>query len=632
MTGYTGGILRVNLTTGLVSKEQLDVEWAGKYIGGRGFNSRVLYDSLKPGADPLGPVNLIVISAGPCCGTEVPGSQRFTVSAKSPLSGFLGDSNSGGSLGLKLKQAGYDMLVIEGRAPRLVYLYIDDQHIELKPAEHLAGKTTRETTKSIMREVGDPEIAVISIGVAGEKQVRFASIIADFGRGLGRTGLGAVFGSKNLKAVAARGSRSIRVADHEKLAQLAADHRNAWRRRAEAKNMRFEYGPYGGWKRYRDFGMIGVRNFQQGTFEDWKLMEPEWVKNCFKQKACYSCPAGCSRMYVLSNGPWSGTFGHAPELMAPADFGPRLGNGDLGVVLKAATLCDLYGIDYVDTSGVIGFAMECYQRGILTEKDTGGLKLEWGSGDAILGLIEQIAHREGIGEVLSRGLVGAAREIGRGSEEYALHVKGLALVFRNPRAAKTWGLGFAVSSRGACHVRAHAPESYALEFWDSALHEALKKYRDPLNPTTEEGKAEINTWYEDLHAFKNAMQICIFSLYSWMGSMPTLMAGFFNSVTGTRKDEAELMRDGERIVNLERAFNLREGLSHLDDTLPERMLKEALPDGPAKGQVIDIEPMVKEYYEFRGWSRESGYPKREKLAEIGLEDLIGDLAEMGRLG
>ncbi len=551
MNGYMGSVLRVNLTTSQISIEPLDMDFAAKYIGGRGFNSRMLYESVPPGTDPLGPDNVIFISAGPCCGTEVPGSQRFTVSAKSPLSGFLGDSNSGGSFGLKLKQAGFDMLIIEGRSAGLVYLCIDDDRIEIRSADHLAGKTTRETNKTIMREVGDPEAGVISIGVAGEKLVRFASIIADFGRGLGRTGLGAVFGSKNLKAIAARGSRSVKVADREKLFELAEAHRKAWRNRSEAMKMRFSYGPYAGWTRYRDFGMIGAKNFQQGTFEEWKLMEAEWTKTCFKQLACFSCPAGCSRMYVLSEGPWSGTYGQAPELMAPADFGPRVGNSDLGLVLRAATLCDLYGIDYVDTSGSIGFAMECYQRGILTEEDTGGLKLDWGSADAILGLIEKIAHREGIGEILSRGLVGASKQIGKGSEQYALHVKGLALVMRNVRAAKTWGLGFAVSSRGACHVRAHAPESYTGDFWDSDLKGTLGKYIDPTNPTTEEGKADINVWYEDVHAFKNAMEI--------LRLLPLLVDGLHADHHGRLLQRRDRKPDGRSRAETDRGAHRKPG-------------------------------------------------------------------------
>lgn len=631
MDGYMGKVLKVNLSSGRITKEPLDMEFTRKYIGGRGFNSRILYDSIKPSIDPLGPDNIVIISSGPCCGTEVPGGSRFTVTTKSPLSGILGDANSGASFGAQLKYAGYDTLIIEGQAKNPVYLWIDDDDIELRPAGHLWGRTTRETNREIIREVGDPDIGVITIGIGGENRVRFACIIADLGRGIGRSGIGAVFGSKKLKAVAASGSKGVKVAYPQDLAQAAKEYREAWERRLSVLEERAKYGPFAGWRRYRDFGMIPTRNFQQGTFDEWKLMEQDWDDYFFKQKACFSCPAGCDHLWVISEGPYAGTFGEGPELTVPGDFGPRVGNSDLGLALKAATVCDEYGIDYFDVAGAIGYAMECFQRGILTEKDTGGLKLEWGSADAILGLIEMIARREGIGDVLSQGLPRASKAIGRGSEKYALHVKGLAMVMRNVRASKGWGLGFAVSARGACHVRAHPPETYTEEHWDSAIRPILNKYQDPTNPLTEEGKADIVKWYEDLHAFKNSMEICIFSLYSWMFSMPWMLAKFYNSVVGSHIDEAELMSIGERIVNVERAFNLREGLTRRDDSLPDRMLKEPLPDGPAKGQVINLEPMVSEYYELREWGRDSGLPTRKKLSELGLEAIADDLEKIGRL-
>lgn len=631
MNGYMGRVLRVNLTTGKVAKEPLDTKFSKKYIGGRGFNSRILYDSLEPNVDALSPGNIVIISSGPCCCTEVPGSQRFTVTSKSPLNGLHGDSNSGGSFGVKLKQAGYDIMIIEGQAGSPVYLWIDNDNIELRSAEHLWGKTTRETNRAIIREVRDPNISTISIGIGGENQVRIACIISDLGRGIGRCGMGAVFGSKKIKAISARGEKGVTVANPQVLVRMTGDHREAWKRKSQVLEHRVKYGPFVGWRRYRDFGMVPTKNFQEGTFDEWKLMEQTWEEYFFKLKACFSCPAGCNHMWVIDKGPYAGTYGEGAELSVPGDFGPRIGNSDLGVALKAATLCDEYGIDYFDTAGVIGYAMECFQRGILTEKDTGGLRLEWGNANAILGLIEMISHRKGIGAILSQGLVRASEEIGRGSEKYALHVKGLALPMRNVRGSKAWGLGFAVSSRGACHVRSHAPEAFPDEYWDSAIQPIFRNYNNPTNPVTEEGKAAITKWYEDLSAFKNSMEICLFSLFSWMGSVPSMMATFYNSVVGSDINEAELLQAGERIVNIERAFNLREGLLRKDDTLPDRMLKEPLPDGPAKGQVVDIDSMVEEYYQLRGWEKDSGFPTKDKLLELGLEDVAEDLEKIGKL-
>ena len=343
MNGYMGRVLRVNLTTGKFTKEPLDAKFSRKYIGGRGFNSRILYDSLKPNVDPLSPDNIVIISSGPCCGTEVPGSQRFTVTAKSPLSGILGDSNCGGSFGVKLKHAGYDILIIEGQARNPVYLWIDNDNIELRSAEHLWGKTTREANREIVREVRDPDIGTIAIGIGGENQVRFACVIADLGRGIGRCGMGAVFGSKKIKAISARGNKGVKVANPQELAQVAKDHREAWERKLPALEQRAKYGPFAGWRRYRDFGMVPARNFQEGTFDEWKLMEQTWTDYFFKQKACFSCPAGCDHMWVISKSPYTGTYGEGPELTVPGDFGPRVGNSDLGLALKAATLCDEYG-------------------------------------------------------------------------------------------------------------------------------------------------------------------------------------------------------------------------------------------------------------------------------------------------
>jgi len=634
MEGYTGVILRVDLSSGKISKEPLREELMHAYVGGRGLNSKVLYDEVKPGTDPLGPNNKIVIGVGPCNGTIVPGSSRFTVTSKSPLTGFFGDSNSGGSLGAELKYAGYDMVVIQGKAQKPVYLWIDDDNVELKSAEDLWGKTTREAKRAIEREIEDPDICTISIGPGGENLVRFACLIADLGRGLGKTGVGAVFGSKKLKAIAVRGSKEIKVAHPEMLQKAAKQFCEGYESNQEYLENRKRYGPAAGWRRYMEFGMLGALNFQQGTFGEFKSMMQHLDEYFVKQKACFSCPAGCDHMYVISRGPYAGTYGEGSELSQPTDFGPRVGVSDLDISYKASTLCDELGIDIFEMAGTIGYVMECFQRGILTAEDTGGLKVEWGSADAILKLIEMTAYKDGIGAILSQGVKGASETIGRGSEKYAMQTKGQALVIREPRASKGWGLAYAVASRGPCHVRAHLPETYPAAAWDPRVQGILKKYKDPTNPRSEEGKPELVKWYEDLTAFKNSLEICIFSTYALMNtgiSQLTILAQLYNSVTGLNINEDEVLRIGERIINIERAFNIREGLTRKDDTLPDRMTKEPLPDGPAKGQVIKLEPMIDEYYEFRGWDKDSGLPTKKKLIELGLDDIVDDLENMGKL-
>ena len=312
--------------------------------------------------------------------------------------------------------------------------------------------------------------------------------------------------------------------------------------------------------------------------------------------------------------------------------GPRIGNDtNEEVSIKACALCDDYGIDTFETTSAIAFAMECRENGILTASEANGLNLEWGDTHSILSLIEMITYRRGIGDVLSQGLKTASAMIGKGSERYAMQVKNMTFPGRNPRASKGWALGFAVASRGACHMRGASPEWGAAEHWDKSLLKSLEKYKDPTNPLLEEGKAEIVKWFEELKAFQNSMEICVLVPRAIDESLPDSLARYYNSVTGHSITGQDVLLAGERIVNLERAFNIREGLTRKDDTLPERMLKEPMPDGRGKGQVVDLEPMLTKYYELRGWDKDSGLPTKSKLLELSLADVANDVEKMGKL-
>lgn len=624
MKGHTGVILRVNLSTGKVARENLKENLARDFVGGRGVNSKILYDELKPGIDPLGPENKIIIGAGPCNGTLVPGSQRFTVSSKSPVTGILGDSNSGASFGVELKYAGYDVIIIEGQAKKPVYLHIDDDNVEIRPASHMWGKSTRETDRALVQEFDDPDACVISIGIGGENLVRFANLVNDLGRGQGRTGQGAVFGSKKLKAIAVRGSGGVKVADVKALHDAVWETHKAWNNNPDFKQARADFGPGMGWLRYETTGMLPTRNYQSGLFH--KSMLEGLDRYFVKQKAGFSCPNGCDHLFVVSEGPFAGSYGCGVELANLGDFGPKIGCDDMEIAFKASELCDQYGVDYFDMTSIIAYAMECFQRGIITEKDTDGLTLEWGDADAILRLIELTARKEGIGKVFAKGMAEAAKVIGRDSEKYMMHSKGQSLVMREPRASKGWALAYAVSTRGPCHVRAHLPETYPADNWDTAVQGIIAKYNDPTNHLIEEGKGELVAWHENLQAFKNSLEICLFSLYTWMFSVPNMLARFYNAVTGFSIDEKDVLKIGERIINIERAFNAREGFGREHDTLPERMLKEPMPDGPAKGQVVNLDAMLDDYYEIRGWDKNTGIPTREKLLELGLDDAAKDVA------
>ncbi len=636
MNGYMGTVLRVNLTDRTLRREALNRDWTRRFIGGRGLTTKILYDEIPPGIDPLGPQNKIVIGTGPCNGTLVPGSSRFTISSKSPLTGFLGDSNAGGFFGAGLKYAGYDALIIEGQSDRPVYLLIDDDRVEIKPAGHLWGQPTLAAARNIQRELFAPDLYVLAIGVAGENRVRFANLITDLGRAAGRTGQGAVFGTKKLKAIAVRGTKGVKVANPKALKEAVGEMYKAWTGgRSDSTglsltmDLRAKYGPAAGWTRYAQYGMFGTRNFQGGAV--WKSQMEGLDRFFVKPKACFSCPAGCDHMFVIPDGPYGGAYGGGLELTT-LDFGPNIGNEDLALNAKLHERCDQYGMDYMDTRSAIGFAMECFEKESLTRKDTDGVELKWGNAEATLGLVDRIARREGLGEFLAEGIKRAAPRLGQGLDRYAMHVKGHALVGRDPRASKGWALAYAVASRGACHIRAHLPEAYGASAWDASVQHILSKYKDPTNPLLEEGKAELVKWHEDLQAFKNSMEICLFIIYPWTvpgGSVPKMLARFYEAVTGCPMDETALLQTGERLVNLERAFNLREGLTRRDDTLPERFLNDPYPDGPAKGQVVHLESMIDDYYTFRGWDKSTGIPTREKLGVLQLADVSEDLRKMG---
>lgn len=636
MHGFCGTILRVDLTKKQIYREPLKKEMAYKYAGGKGLNLKILYDELTPSIDALGPDNKVIFGVGPCNGTLVPGSCRFTITTKSPMSGFIGDSNSGGSLGAELKYAGYDIVIIQGKAERPQYLFIDDNTVELRDAHHLWGKSTQETRRVIEMETANPEVCVASIGPAGENLVKFASVTTDLGRTSGRPGIGAVLGSKNLKALAVRGTKGVKVAHPDILEETTQQVFQAWREDRAHYEALSRCGTSTLMKIYNKFGVLPTKNYQRGTFDRIQLVTGERLSEQYfvRPKSCFSCPVPCDHLYVIDSGPYLGVYGEAFELSQLEHFSSRLMIDDLDFVVKASALCNEYGIDMLEMAQLIAYAMECFDHGILTTKDTGGLRVEWGKADASLELINMTVHRKGIGDLFAEGVKKASELVGKGSERFSLTVKGLTISTRDPRGCKGWGLGYAVSSRGADHCRQLAvSELPGAAGFDPARGEVLHEFRKDLDPLSEKGKGNLIKWYEDVRSFQNCMEVCLFSLerYPKELGLPGTLAKLYNAVTGLELSEKDIMKIGERLVNLERAFNIREGLTRGDDTLPRRFLDEPLPDGPAKGQVVKLEPMLDEYYELRGWDKNSGFPTMEKLVEIDLEKVAEELEGMGRL-
>jgi aldehyde:ferredoxin oxidoreductase len=614
MNGWMGKLLRVDLTRGQIRKEPIDEDVAFAYVGGRGFTTRYAYEELRPGIDPLGPDNQLVFAQGPACGTLIPGSQRWTVGAKSPLTGFIGDANCGGSFGVGLKYAGWDGVIIEGKSDRPLYLLIDGENICLRDASHLWGKTTVETERTLRAELGDHDIHIATTGTAGDNLVMFATINSD-NRKAGRTGMGTVMGAKRLKAIVTKGSEGVRVASRERVEKVSEQVYRIWRRSSSRLKTLREYGSgvYAG-KVYNRLGILESRNYREGIFPAYdavadRLKDEFWLK----PRSCFSCPIACGHVYVIPGGPYAGNFGYG-LYGSSIWYSARLGNPDPALMCELTARSDQYGIDEANLSGVIGWLMECYERGIVTPKDLGGLKMDWGNAESILEITDMIVHRRGVGDLLANGALKAARAIGRGSEEFVMHVKGMDLDSRDPRGSKSWGLGYAVGSRGADHCRHVIPD-----------------LESPIERLVEVGKGRLHKRHEDLRAFQHGLEICLFVCDVEGVVWEELLAEMFTAVTGKGITAEEVLRMGERVINLERAFNVREGLTREDDTLPRRFLKEPLEEGSSKGQTVDIDLMVDEYYEARGWDKSSGFPTRHKLEELDLTCAADELAGLGRL-
>jgi aldehyde:ferredoxin oxidoreductase len=610
--GWIGNILQVDLWMNTFEKVPLDREFALNYMGGRGFSSRMLYDLVKPETDPLGPDNVLMFSAGPANGTLSPGCSRWHVAAKSPQTGLIGDGCACGFLGTEMKRAGYDFIIIRGRAEKPSYLWIDDDKTTLVDASHLWGKDTRLAERMINEQIGDPNVQVAIIGPAAEKQITYGIILNDM-RSAGRGGMGTVMASKHLKAVVVRGTKGVQVAKPEAHARAAEEAQKAVREHLATLPIPTTVNDWarGGVPgpddvRYH-MGILGTRNNQTAVFEDVdKITSDVLAQHYYVQRWGYLCPMPCDHLYVVDDRP---LYGHSVQFAHSGNFGSLIGNSDMKAILELHLLTDKLGIDVLTLGPTLAFAMECYEQGILTTKDTDGIELTWGNMEAVVAMTLKIARREGFGDILAEGTRGAAERIGKGSEAYAFHVKGLEPPWiDDPRGLKGWGLAFAVASRGGDHMR------------------GSPGFDDPL---TISGKGERITYMENLKSVQDSLEICKFLRGQNMA--PQFLANIYHTVTGVELDGPGLLKIGERITNVERAFVVREGITRKDDTLPGRFLKEPMPDGPAKGHVVEIEPMLDEYYSERGWDIQTGIPKREKLEALGLKDIADEMEGLGRL-
>jgi len=619
--GYIGKILRVNLSEQICSTESLDTqeEDLKKFIGGVGISAKYLFKETTPQTEPLGPDNKLIFMTGPFCGTPVPTSGRFAVVARSPLTNTWGESDCGGNWGTMLKKAGFDGVIFEGQAKTPVYLWVNDGKAEIRDASHLWGMDTYDLDERIKGETHEKAV-VASIGQAGERQVRFASVMTDGkdGRAAGRTGMGAVMGAKKLKAIAIQGRGDVNIIDHEALLNSIREIMPALRKRTEGLS---RFGTSGGVAQIEKLGDLPIKNWRMGSWEAVEKISGIKLADTVLTGRfhCAACPIGCGRIVEIKEGKYAPVKGAGPEYETVAALGALLLVEDLEAICKANEVCNRYGIDTMSAGGVIAFAFEAFERGILPGDLLGGLKLVWGDPDAMLQLIHMIGKREGIGDLLAEGVKRAAEQLGHFSHEFAVQTKGLEPSLHDPRAHNGLAVLYATSSIGASHSQGQTHN------FEKVLTCPEMGIREPHDRFAVEGKGELAAKTQDLMCLFDSLKLCKFTLFG--GITLTNIHQWLKSITGWDISLEELIKAGERISNLKRLYNIRLGFSRRDDLLHPRLLTHKRGTGGAAENLPHIGKMLSEYYAFRGWNEE-GIPRVEKLKELGLEEygrgLVGE--------
>jgi len=635
---YAGKILRINLTNGTMTEEPTE-KYARDWLGASGFAIKILYDELKPWVTPYDPANKLIISAGALIGTTAPGANKINVSTLGPMTGGWATSNSDSYVAGQLKYCGYDSIVFEGRAHLPVYVWVDDSGAEIRDARHLWGKTTWETLRMVREEMSDPNLHIVSIGPAGENLVRGASIIQDEGRACGRCGVGAVMGSKNLKMIVAKGRGAISVADPDRFHRAVKKYRERYKG-PETEYFR-QYGTLGCFEHKQNICGIQYRNFQEARIPDEiaQHINPKETSDKYRvaQVSFPGCaPGGCGRVMEITDGPYAGLRSQANQWEVFATLQGRLGIAEPTFMVKANALCNQLGLDVDMAGGAIGWAMECYERGIIEEKDTDGLSLKWGDASVSIELIRKIAYREGFGNILAEGSCRAADIIGRNTSPYAIHVKKQDL-YEFLRGSNAWALGAVTSTRGGGHTSG-APVVEQVKDLDVEKAREVFGVDNPHKPLDYDGKAKMVTVTEVLHRVCNCFGVCLWNSAAWNVKWidrPEL-AELYSAATGWETSVGDLKRLTRKQLNLEKAFNLRfTDFDRKDDMPPQRSLNDPIPRGSLKGVTIDENKwnvMLDEYYDLQNWDRTTGYPTREVLVELGLDSVADDLEAIGKLG
>lgn len=600
MFGWNGKLLRVNLSNGTIAKENLNMQDARNFLGGRGLGTKIMMDEVDPAVDPFSAENKLIFMSGPLTGTFASSSGRYEVITKAPLTGTIGASNSGGHFGPELKYAGYDGIIFEGKADKPVYLYINDDDVQLRSAEHLWGKTVYETTDRLLEENGE-DARVACIGPGGELKVLFATVMNDKHRAAGRSGLGAVMGSKNLKAVCVRGTKSIQVAKPKEFMDSCVDARRKLKEHPVAGSGLPTFGTEVLVNILNQSGALPTRNWKDGgIFEHADDTGGEALRDKYlvRNKGCLGCSIGCGRVTKVSEGKFQG-FGEGPEYEAGWAYGADCGVRELDAICKANYICNELGIDPITMGSTLACAMELHEKGYITKEELGG-DLSFGNAEAIVEFTRKTGLREGFGDKLAEGSYRMAE--GYGHPELSMSVKKQEMPAYDGRGVQGMALEYATSNRGGCHVRGYLTSPEIL---------GVPVKIDPLVTTDKAGWLKT---FQDLTAVIDSVGICLFTTFGL--GLPEI-AAMLRNATGIEGSDEEILKAGERIWNLEKLFNLKAGFSKKDDTLPPRLLNEPLTSGPAKGKVAELDVMLKEYYEVRGWD-EAGVPTGNKLAELAL--------------
>ncbi len=619
--GYAGKQLRISLNNRKVTVANIDPKVLRKYLGGAGYGARILYDELKKGIDPLSKANKLIFATSPLSLNRIPGGGSVMVCFKSPLTNAWSESRCGTDFGPDLKRAGYDAVIIEDRSEKPVYILINDEDIEIKPAEHLTGKSISEKIKMIRDELDDQKISVMCIGPAGEKLVKIAVALSDQ-RAAGRCGVGAVMGSKNLIGIAVTGSKEVSVAQPEKLKEAIRKAVKAVRENEIAAGFK-EHGTTGEMVPNDAAGDWPTKNWHSNHWgKAEKIYDEFYNNNLVKNHACYrGCPIACGRIAEVKEGKYKTPVHEGCEYESLSAFTAFVLNDNIEAAIHATYLCNEYGIDTISAGAIIAFAMECYEHGVIKKQDIGDLDLSWGNPDALPELVRLISMREGIGDILAEGVKIASEELGKGSEEFAIQGKGLEAPAHDARSGKALAVAYGTANRGMCHI--HPLEGMAYD--SGKLDFGMAKYglTDPntVHRWDEKGKGKSVKILQDGLILPDILSTCKFFMYA--GLNIDNYADMLSALTGWEIDGWELLKVGERVTNLQRLFNMREGFGRNDDLIPERVRK--IPSfGIYKDEqrcaIKDYEGMLNEYYEARGWDLITGKPSKDKLRELGLEE------------